>query len=74
MVYTTLFRRGYHPVCWREYIGIILPKLGKPAKQYLKPKGYRIIALLNCIGKVLEKIYAIRLSHLANIGNLLYDS
>src|SRR6185437_7290850 len=74
VVYTTLFRRGYHPVYWREYIGIILPKPGKPAKQYLKPKGYRIITLLNYMGKVLEKIYATRLSHLANIGNLLHNS
>jgi len=72
-VYNVLFIAGIHPECWKESIGIILLKPGKP--DYLKPKAYRIIVLLNCLGKTLEKIIATRLSFLANSGTgLLHPS
>ena len=72
-MYNALFTAGIHPECWKESIGIILPKPGKP--DYSKPKAYRIIALLNCLGKTLEKIIATRLSFLANSGTgLLHPS
>ena len=71
-VYKTLFEKGYHPMCWRESIGIVLPKLGK--RDWSLPKSYRIIALLNCLGKVLEKIVAQRLGYLANTSKLLNDT
>ena len=41
---------------------------------YSNPKSYRVIALLNCLGKVLEKILATRLSYLTNLGGLLYET
>ena len=68
-VYKTLFRDGVHPNCWKESIGIILSKPNKP--DYTIPKAYRVILLLNCLGKVLEKLFASRLAYLANTGNLL---
>ena len=36
--------------------------------------SYRVISLLNCLGKVLEKILATRLSYLAETGELLQDT
>lgn len=47
----------------------MIPKPNKP--DYTNPKAYRPIALLNCLGKVLEKIIATRLSHLAETHHLL---
>jgi ribonuclease HI/endonuclease/exonuclease/phosphatase (EEP) superfamily protein YafD len=70
--YKALFNRGYHPKAWKEAIGIILPKLDKP--DYSVPKAYRVISLLNCLGKTLEKLYATRLSYLANTTGLLSPS
>ncbi|KJZ68630.1 hypothetical protein HIM_11979 [Hirsutella minnesotensis 3608] len=67
--YKALFDRGHHPKAWKEAIGVILPKLDKP--DYSVPKAYRVISLLNCLGKVLEKLYASRLSYLANTTGLL---
>ena len=58
------------PHCWREGIGVILKKPGKP--DYSKPKAYRMITLLNCLGKVSEKIIATRLSYLGETTGLLH--
>ena len=63
--YRALFNKSYYPTKWRQAVGILLPKLGK--RDYNIPKSYRIISLLNCLGKVLEKLFATRLSYLANI-------
>jgi ribonuclease HI len=69
-VYNALFQAGYHPTQWKESIGIILPKPNKG--DYTVPKAYRIIALINCLSKALEKIFATRLGYLANITDLLH--
>ena len=71
-VYGTLLTRGYHPRCWREAVGITLAKPNKP--DYSTPKAYRIISLLNCLGKVLERILAKRLGDMAESGPLLHES
>ena len=71
-VYSVFFHHGYHPKCWRKAIGVVIPKPKKD--DYSNPKSYRVIALLNCLGKVLEKIIATRLSYLANISELLHDT
>jgi hypothetical protein len=42
---------------------VVIPKPNKP--DYSNPKAYRPIALLNCLGKVLEKLMASRLSGMA---------
>jgi hypothetical protein len=51
---------------------VILPKVQK--KTYIVPKAFRIISLLNYLGKVLEKVYAIRLAYLANTAGLLHPT
>jgi hypothetical protein len=71
-LYSDLFTSGYQPKPWRQATGVILPKPGKT--DYSVPKAYRIISLLNCLGKVLEKIFANRLSYLANTTELLHNS
>jgi hypothetical protein len=68
-LYATLIAAGYHPHCWREATGAILKKAGKP--DYTAPKAYRPVSLLNCLGKVAERIVAKRLSYLAETFQLL---
>ena len=55
-------------------MGVILPKPGKKKSKYATPKAYRVIALLNALGKVLERIYVIRLGYLAQTTDLLHPS
>ena len=70
-LYPHLIEYGYHPFCWRQATGAILKKQNKP--DYTAPKAYRIIALLNCLGKISEKIIATRLSYLAATSDLLHN-
>ena len=58
LLYRALFAAGYYPKGWREAIGVILPKANK--KDYSLPKAYRVISLLNCLGKAFKKILATR--------------
>ena len=69
-LYATLGTVGYQPACWREANTVVIPKPNKP--DYTNPKAYRPIALLNCLGKVLEKLMASRLSHMAETMGLLH--
>ena len=71
-LYSSLVNIGYHPVCWRQATGAILKKEGKP--DYTAPKAYRVISLLNCLGKVSERILAQRLGYLAETTHLLHPS
>ena len=71
-VYGALINKGYHPKCWRRATGAILAKPGKP--DYSIPKAYRVISLLNCLGKISERILAKRLSMLAETSPLLHNS
>lgn len=69
-LYSTLAREGYHPRCWRQATTAVIPKPKKP--DYSNPKAYRPVALLNCLGKTLEKIMARRLGYMAERYNLLH--
>ena len=60
---------GYHPKSWRKAIAIALRKPNKP--DYSNPRAYRLITLLECLGKVLERIVARRLTFLAGELNLV---
>lgn len=71
-VYASLLNTGYHPKCWKQATGAILKKPQKP--DYSIPKAYRVISLLNCLGKVSERILAKRLSYLAETTCLLHPS
>jgi len=50
------FRLGLHPRVWKEAKGVVIPKPNKP--DYGVAKAYRVITLLNCPGKVVEKVAA----------------
>jgi hypothetical protein len=71
-VYSILLNTGYHPKPWKQATGCILKKPGKP--DYSAPKAYRVISLLNCLGKVSERILAQRLTYLAETTHLLHPS
>jgi Reverse transcriptase (RNA-dependent DNA polymerase)/Endonuclease-reverse transcriptase len=58
---------GFHP--WRSAKVIPIPKPNK--KDYSLPKAYRPISLLECCGKLLEKIIANRVLSDINLHNLL---
>lgn len=60
---------GYHPASFKESLTIVLRKPQKPS--YDTPKAYRPIALLNTIGKLLEKLVANRISKATEQHNLL---
>ena len=62
---------GYHPTSYKESLTIVLRKPQKPS--YDTPKSYRPIALLNTIGKLLEKLVANRISTAAERYRLLPD-
>jgi hypothetical protein len=49
-------RMGYHPCTWKTAKGILLRKQGKLT--YTVAKAYRVISLLSCFGKVVEKVVA----------------
>jgi hypothetical protein len=49
-------RTGYHPCTWKTAKGILLRKQGKPT--YSVAKAYRVISLLSCLGKVVERAVA----------------
>ena len=72
--FSTLFNiysfLGYYPRAFRTAKIIILYK---PKKNIYKIKLYRLIALLDTLGKVLEKIIASRLARLAETNRLLPD-
>jgi hypothetical protein len=70
-LYSTLGSAGHQPQCWRLATTVIIPKPNKP--DYTNPKAYRPVALLNCLGKLLEKLMASRLAHLAEAHNLLHE-
>ncbi|TFY51402.1 hypothetical protein EVJ58_g10586, partial [Rhodofomes roseus] len=62
-------RAGYHPKAWRKAIAVAIPKPGKP--DYSNPRAYRLIQLLECLGKTLERIVANRLAYLVSTHNLV---
>jgi hypothetical protein len=62
---------GYQPKGWKLAKGIILRKLNKPS--YTIPKAYRVISVLNCLGKVIEKTIATWLSSWCEDNNILHN-
>jgi hypothetical protein len=67
-LYSNLISYGYHPVCWREAIVVIVKKSNRNASL---PKSYRVISLLNSLGKTAEKIMATRLAYLAGTTSIV---
>ncbi|KAI0995005.1 hypothetical protein K3495_g13177 [Podosphaera aphanis] len=70
-LFNACLRLGYHPNKFKESTTIVIRKPQKPS--YDTPKSYRPIALLNTMGKLLEKLVANRISDAAENYNLLPD-
>jgi hypothetical protein len=49
-----------HPWSWKKVEGVTIPKPGKPS--YSTVESYWVISLLNCMGKLMEKVVAEMLS------------
>ena len=70
-LYYKLIQQGIHPDCWKEATNVVIKKPNK--ENYSVPSSYRTISLLNCLGKISEKIIAERLLYLAETTNkILY--
>ena len=63
---------SYHPRAFHKAITVFIPKEGK--KDYSNPSAYRPIALLNTLGKALERIVAFRLKDISEKSALLPKS
>ncbi len=63
-------RLGYHPREWKKARGILLEKGGK--RDFGLVRSYRVISLLNCIGKVVEKMVAKELSQYCEDYSMLH--
>ena len=61
---------GYHPMEWKKARGILLEKGGK--RDFGLVRSYRVISLLNCICKVVEKVMAQELSRYCEEYSKLY--
>ncbi|RYP34155.1 hypothetical protein DL767_004382 [Monosporascus sp. MG133] len=68
-LFTACIKLSYHPRQFRDATTVMLRKAGK--KTYAEPKSWRPIALLSCLGKMLEKVIANRLKVVATQFNLL---
>src|SRR6266404_510312 len=70
---TTLFNgclaHAFHPPLWKHAIVQVIPKPGK--SDYFAPKSYRPISLLDCLGKLMEKAIAKRITHAIDVVRVL---
>ena len=66
-IFNSALSLGHHP--WKDAKVVVLPKPGKP--DYSMPKAYRPISLLECCGKLLEKIVATRVLADVNAFDLI---
>jgi hypothetical protein len=76
-LYPILIGNGYHPKYWKEATDVIFkkPQNAKSSyRDYALSKDYKVISLLNCLGKIAEKIIVKRLAAIAEIKTLLHFS
>ena len=67
-----LVERGYHPSSLKAAEGVVLEKPGKAA--YDTPASYRVIVLLETLSKILERLFANRLSVQAREIGMLHPN
>jgi len=70
---TQCFRLNFYPARFKEAKTVVLAKPGKTPGAYKTPGGYRPIALLPSLGKVIEAIIAGRITAAAELHELLPD-
>ena len=63
-------RLQYHPQRWRHAKGVLLEKPNKSDRTL--EKSYRVISLLNCLGKIVEKVVAEQLSQFCEANGKLH--
>ena len=68
---TACMRLGHFPSNWKKAKVILIPKPGKDPRQ---AKNHRPISLLSCLGKILERILAYRLSNYLEQNKLFAKS
>ena len=73
VLYTRCLELQWYPDRFKQAKTVVLTKPGKPPATYRTPKGYRPIALLPTLGKVLEAIVARRVTEAAEWNGLLPD-
>ncbi|KAI5118391.1 hypothetical protein M0805_007525 [Coniferiporia weirii] len=66
-LFSACLRHGVHP--WTSAVIVVIPKPNKPDPSL--PRAFRPIALLECMGKLLEKIVATRLTYDCGRFNLV---
>lgn len=64
-------RLGYQPLRWKRARGILLEKGGK--RDLTLVESYRVISLLSCLGKVVEKVVAELLLQYCEIFSKLHS-
>jgi hypothetical protein len=64
------FNQGSHLKSWKKAKEILLRKLNK--SDYSIAKSYRVISLLNCLGKVAEKVAATVIANFYKMNKLLH--
>ncbi|GAA6058155.1 hypothetical protein NBRC10513_007298 [Rhodotorula toruloides] len=67
-LYRASLALGHVPSSWRDAACVVLCKPKKP--DYRDPKAYRLMAFERCVAKVLERIVAARLAHLAELYSM----
>ena len=67
-IFRAIFKLNTYPSEWRESVTVMLQKPGKPS--YENPKAYRLIALLNMMGKLFSTITADEISYFCETCNL----
>lgn len=70
-LFDACLKLGYFPHVWRTAMTAIIRKSGK--SDYSEPNAYRPIALLSCLGKVLEKLITQRLTYWAEKHNIVSE-
>ena len=70
-VLCSCLKLGYFPSAWKTAKTILIPKPGKDTRE---AKNFRPISLLSCLGKLLERILARRISRYMEEKNLFSNS
>jgi len=64
-------RLGYHPISWKSARGIVIPTPGKP--DYSRVRAYRVISLLDSLGKLVERTAAHLIANHLETNRLLHE-
>ncbi|EAQ84182.1 hypothetical protein CHGG_10586 [Chaetomium globosum CBS 148.51] len=70
---TRCLELGWFPSRFKRAKTVVLPKPGKAPPAYQTPGGYRPIALLPTLGKVIESVVARKVTQAAEVNGLLPD-